>query len=522
MNERDADIVARCLKGYEAAYADLYSAHAGRAKTYFLRCGFAPDAADDLTRETFSRLFRSLAGWNPRRQFFLARLSNIARRVARKHWGRLNQPDRFDPQLAEEPFAVDSRSGAAATELLGEEFAAMEWAVSLLDEPGGELVLLRYVEGLNFPTLARDRGESEADLRRRFGEVRWKLAERLRERGIELGTEQDGGEERIESLLRLWGAAQASARQNLPPVPPLTKPVRSDLRYALVCAACVVAGAAVAVGAMLLARRRMPPTPAIPVGSSASPRSQPAVAESPNSRVLLSSSLPASRPHVRLFPETPAEDFVRRIEILTKQLAEARSQREQAARRLEQARQEQKRLREEVAALRKKLLQADRTRLAMDALRREIQTLQKEQETLLARTKRLEAQRDEEHRQFEAKERRLLEVHLSALAPGREGLEALQIAARTSRLIPRCFTLRAAAKDPRTALLLDRVEATLIALEFLDRNDVPAMVRFEAMLRRSDLPAKIAARMFPPPRDAEERMFLAETDMIFSGVLRAE
>jgi len=172
VNARDADIVARCLKGYETAYADLYTAHAGRVRVYLLRCGFAPSDADDLTQETFLRVFRSLRGFDVARGSFPIWLSIIARNVARKHWRNLAQPEDFDPQLAEESFAVDETTGADAATILHEEFAALKDGIDRLDETLGKIVHLRYVEGLTTRGIGEAVRLPEATVRLRLNEAR--------------------------------------------------------------------------------------------------------------------------------------------------------------------------------------------------------------------------------------------------------------------------------------------------------------------------------------------------------------
>ncbi|MBN1943807.1 MAG: RNA polymerase sigma factor [Phycisphaerae bacterium] len=186
MNAQDADIIARCLKGYETAYADLYAAHAARVRVYFLRCGFDPADADDLTQETFLRVFRSLRGFDAARGPLIPWIGAIARTIARKRWDRLVQPEPFDPQLTEESFAVDDRSGSNAAEVLAGEFTAMNESIEGMDETAERIVRLRYVEGRTTRSIGEAVGEPEATVRRRLGEVRGELLEHLREKGFEI------------------------------------------------------------------------------------------------------------------------------------------------------------------------------------------------------------------------------------------------------------------------------------------------------------------------------------------------
>lgn len=183
---QDADRVARCLRGYETAYADLYTAHAGRVRAFLLRSGFASPEADDLTQETFLRVFRSLRGYDSGRGAFTTWLSAIARNVARKHWRKLSQSESFDPQLAEQMFAVDGDSGSPASAILHEEFSALEDCIATLGDPLGQIVQLRYVEGWTTRGIGEAVRMPEATVRLRLREIRGLLLGCMQGKGFEI------------------------------------------------------------------------------------------------------------------------------------------------------------------------------------------------------------------------------------------------------------------------------------------------------------------------------------------------
>ena len=108
MDAAEREIISRCLQGDEEAFGDLYHAHSGRVRAYFLRSGFAPADADDRVQEVFLRVFKSLGTFSPSRGAFGQWLSTIARNVARKHWQRRRHPQDFDPALADEMFASEN------------------------------------------------------------------------------------------------------------------------------------------------------------------------------------------------------------------------------------------------------------------------------------------------------------------------------------------------------------------------------------------------------------------------------
>ena len=64
------DVISRCLAGDDAAFDSLFAAHGRRVRAYFLRCGFGPADADDLTQDTFLRAFKSLGTFDATRGTF--------------------------------------------------------------------------------------------------------------------------------------------------------------------------------------------------------------------------------------------------------------------------------------------------------------------------------------------------------------------------------------------------------------------------------------------------------------------
>lgn len=314
----------------------------------------------------------------------------------------------------------------------------------------------------------------------------------------------------MEALLRLWGAEQAAQQQDLPPAPPVLKPVRLDLRYALLCAGCVAAGAIVAIGAMLLARRNQkssaPAGPAITMPSSAAP-----AAKTAKDR--------RAAPE-RTFVTPESGKTISDFRTMKTRLAEMRIQRDGALALAAESDRQRKRLLEEKQNLRKQLDRSQRVNEAVEQLDRKIHALRKEQEAALTTANNLRkklAVHGEKHR---AKYRRMRDVYLTAVAPSRHGMEAAQTAARKSRLLQRCAALQTEMQNEAMRNLLDRIEAVLLRMDFLNADDVTGVFRFEDQLRQSDLLPTITASV---PRASDNRnlqLFLAEVDLILSGVQR--
>jgi RNA polymerase sigma-70 factor (ECF subfamily) len=182
MAQSDAQLVRDALSGTASAFEALHAAHGGRIQAYFLRSGFRPADADDLTQETFLRAYRSLGTFDAGRGAFSAWLSAIARNVARRRFARRRDPQDFDPQLAEDTLAATENP--AETAAGREEVDAVRDCVAELPEELGRLVRLRYVEARTTRGVSRAAGLPEATVRLRLGEARAAIRRCLKSKGI--------------------------------------------------------------------------------------------------------------------------------------------------------------------------------------------------------------------------------------------------------------------------------------------------------------------------------------------------
>lgn len=176
------ELISRCLGGDARAFEELYAAYAGRVAGYFLRSGFRPADADDLTQETFVRAFRSLDTYDERRGSFPLWLSAIAKNVARRSWSRRAEAEGFDPELAEEMFAAPENP--SQTPEAREETGAVRDCVSVLPAELGGIVRLRYIEGKTTRGIAAFTGIPEATVRLRLKEAQALLEQCLKGKGF--------------------------------------------------------------------------------------------------------------------------------------------------------------------------------------------------------------------------------------------------------------------------------------------------------------------------------------------------
>lgn len=182
MADPDTTLIQQCLSRDAKAYETLYHAHAGRVAAYFLRSGFGHADADDLTQETFARAFRSLRTFDAERGTFRRWLAEIARNVARTHWGRRKQVALFDAELAEQTFLAPENP--ADTPEAREELAAVGDCVGRLPEELWQVVRLRYVEGRTLRGVGAAAKMPEATVRLRLKEALALLERCLKQKGM--------------------------------------------------------------------------------------------------------------------------------------------------------------------------------------------------------------------------------------------------------------------------------------------------------------------------------------------------
>ena len=159
MSGEEAGLVRRCLAGDEKAYRELVERYQAQVYSVALRMVRRSEDAEDLTQETFVRMFRALSRYDPTRPF-AAWLFTIASRLCIDHIRRrkvnpisLTQREREseeeyeidveDPGLRPDEVAIhaeESRSAAALIDSLPPHYRIV--------------VILRHVQDLSYEEIA--------------------------------------------------------------------------------------------------------------------------------------------------------------------------------------------------------------------------------------------------------------------------------------------------------------------------------------------------------------------------------
>jgi RNA polymerase sigma factor (sigma-70 family) len=173
------------------AFTELYRRHAEDLLRYFARRTLDPEAAAELTAETFAEAFASRGTYTDTGANGVAWLYGIA-----KHrLGRFFRSGRVDA-------TARRRLGMPERELPPEDYERIEdlvdfapireallEALDTLSEDQRRAMRLRVIDGLGYPDVAERLDCSEANARQRVSRGLRKVALVLQERGMQLTTE---------------------------------------------------------------------------------------------------------------------------------------------------------------------------------------------------------------------------------------------------------------------------------------------------------------------------------------------
>jgi RNA polymerase sigma factor (sigma-70 family) len=173
------------------AFTELYRRHAEDLLRYFARRTLDPEAAAELTAETFAQAFASRATYRDQGVNGVAWLYGIARHQL----GRFFRRGRVDA-------AARRRLGMPLRELPPEDYERIEDLVDLapirealvealetLSVDQREAMRLHVIDGLTYPEVARRLACTEANARQRVSRGLRKLAILLQRRGAQFGLE---------------------------------------------------------------------------------------------------------------------------------------------------------------------------------------------------------------------------------------------------------------------------------------------------------------------------------------------
>ncbi len=188
MDADDQELTRRCLTGDERAYRELVRRYQRQVYSLAMRMVRVREDAEDLTQETFVRMFGALERYDPTRPF-TAWLFTIAARLSIDHLRRRRLKtvplSRREPDGEEERTLEIEDSGPGPEELAerGEEERGAHDLIGSLPEHYRIVVMLRHQQGFSYEEIAEALHLPLGTVKARIHRARALLKERLEGRG---------------------------------------------------------------------------------------------------------------------------------------------------------------------------------------------------------------------------------------------------------------------------------------------------------------------------------------------------
>lgn len=176
----DEELMLALKAGDRAAFDALYRRYRGRLYAFLVRYTGDPAAAQDLFQETFLRVFRERARYQPRAAF-AAWLFTIARNLYLDSVKRAGIPRPAPGTEVATEEAPDSQPDPLAALERREVDALLRRAVATLAEEDRAILLLSRFEGMRYAQIAEILGTSEGAVKVRAHRALQTLRHMLRE-----------------------------------------------------------------------------------------------------------------------------------------------------------------------------------------------------------------------------------------------------------------------------------------------------------------------------------------------------
>jgi RNA polymerase sigma factor (sigma-70 family) len=175
------------------AFAVLYRRHAEDLLRYFARRTLDPEAAAELTAETFAQAFASRTTYRDTGANGVAWIYGVARHQLGRFFrsGRIDRAARRKLGMPERELPPDDYERIEDLVDFAPIRGAVAEALGSLREDHREALRFRVVEGLGYPEVARRLGCSEQNARQRVSRGLRRMALVLQEQGVQPNVETE-------------------------------------------------------------------------------------------------------------------------------------------------------------------------------------------------------------------------------------------------------------------------------------------------------------------------------------------
>ncbi len=191
MDERSDTELLLASRAEPVAFVELYRRHAEDVLRYFARRTLDPEAAAELTAETFAEAYASRRNYRDTGTNGVAWLYGIARHQLGRFFrtGTIDAAARRRIGIAREALPADDYERIEELVDLAPIREALIEALGTLAEDQRDALRLRVIDGLGYQEVARQLGCAEAAARQRVSRGLRRIAMVLQERGLSLATE---------------------------------------------------------------------------------------------------------------------------------------------------------------------------------------------------------------------------------------------------------------------------------------------------------------------------------------------
>lgn len=159
--ERERALVAEAVNGDQRAFTDLYDHYHDRIYRHIVYRVRRSEDAEDLTQQVFLQAWRALGRYQQTKSPFIAWLLTIAHNVIVSFYRRSKSTYSLDSEIPERP-SDDPMEGIAEARIEGER---VRRAISLLKPDQQQVLVMRFLENLEYRDIAAVLGKTEGNVR---------------------------------------------------------------------------------------------------------------------------------------------------------------------------------------------------------------------------------------------------------------------------------------------------------------------------------------------------------------------
>jgi RNA polymerase sigma-70 factor (ECF subfamily) len=191
VDERSDTELLLASRAEPVAFVELYRRHAEDVLRYFARRTLDPEAAAELTAETFAEAYASRRNYRDTGANGVAWLYGIARHQLGRFFrtGSIDAAARRRIGIAREALPADDYERIEELVDLAPIREALAEALETLADDQRDALRLRVIDGLGYQEVAQRLGCAEAAARQRVSRGLRRIALVLQERGLSLATE---------------------------------------------------------------------------------------------------------------------------------------------------------------------------------------------------------------------------------------------------------------------------------------------------------------------------------------------